>query len=108
MGKKKSTSDAVRILQKRYVKESALRRRAVERAREALDIAEQIYTLRTQAELSQRQLAKLVGTQQSVISRLEDADYDGQSLRMLRRIAAALHCRVQVRFVPEKSGAATG
>jgi len=44
----------------------------------------------------------LVGTTQSVISRLEAADYTGHSLGMLRRIANALHCRVEVRFVPEK------
>jgi hypothetical protein len=33
-----------------------------------------------------------------VISRLEDADYEGHSLPMLRRIAAALGKRVEVRF----------
>lgn len=37
--------------------------------------------------LSQRELAKLVGTTASVICRLEDADYDGHSLSMLIRIA---------------------
>jgi len=36
---------------------------------------------------------------QSVISRLEDADYDGHSLAMLRRIASALEKRVEIRFV---------
>ena len=107
MGKKKTITDAVEILHKRYVK-GDLRRGALEKEREALDIAEQIYTLRMQAGLSQRQLARLVGTQQSVISRLEDADYDGQSLRMLRRIASALHCRVQVRLVPDCIDAAIG
>jgi hypothetical protein len=38
----------------------------------------------------------------SVISRLEDADYDGHSLAMLRRIAAALKKRVEIRFLPNK------
>jgi hypothetical protein len=42
-----------------------------------------------------------VGTTQSVISRLEDADYEGHSLPMLQRIAAALHKRLDVRFEPE-------
>ena len=40
--------------------------------------------------ITQRQLAKKVGTTASVICRLEDADYQGHSLAMLRRIAAAL------------------
>jgi hypothetical protein len=35
-----------------------------------------------------------------VICRLEDADYDGHSLAMLRRVAAAVGKRVEVRFVP--------
>jgi hypothetical protein len=35
-----------------------------------------------------------VGTTQSVVSRLEDDDYDGHSLTMLARIAAALGKRL--------------
>jgi ribosome-binding protein aMBF1 (putative translation factor) len=64
-----------------------------------LDVARQIYDARTDAGLSQAQLAKLVGTTQSVIARLEDADYEGHSLSMLRRIAAVLKRRVEVRLV---------
>ncbi|MGH9406888.1 MAG: helix-turn-helix domain-containing protein [Terriglobia bacterium] len=64
------------------------------------EIAGQIHRLRTKAGLSQRQLAAKIGTTASVICRLEDADYTGQSLPMLRRIAAALNKRVEIRFVP--------
>jgi hypothetical protein len=39
-----------------------------------------------------------VGTTPSVISRLEDADYERHSLAMLRRIAVALGQRVEIRF----------
>ncbi len=46
------------------------------------------------------QLSKLVGTTASVICRLEDADYEGHSVAMLRRIAAALDRRVEIRFLP--------
>ena len=66
-------------------------------------MARKIYELRTQAGLSQRELAKLVGTTASAICRLEDADYEGHSLAMLRRIAAALNTRVEIRFVPVKT-----
>ena len=45
-------------------------------------------------------LARKVGTTASVSCRLEDADYDGHSLRMLRRIADALKQRVHISFVP--------
>jgi ribosome-binding protein aMBF1 (putative translation factor) len=64
------------------------------------DVASQIYKLRTQAGLSQRQLAAKVGTTASAICRLEDADYQGHSLSMLRRIAAALGRRVKIVFAP--------
>ena len=61
-----------------------------------------IYDLRTKAGLSQRDLAKKVGTTASTICRLEDADYDGHSLYMLTRIADALDKRVEIRFVATK------
>ncbi len=96
-----TTTDAVKILHNRYIKDDSKRLESLKEEREKAYIAGQIYNLRTQAGLSQAQLAKLVGTTQSVISRLEDADYDSHSLNMLRRIARALHCKVEVRLVPE-------
>jgi len=71
----------------------------VEQEQANLDIARKIFELRSKAGLSQSELAKRVGTTQSVISRLEDADYDGHSLLMLRRIASALEKRLEIRFV---------
>jgi len=72
----------------------------VEKARVNRDVAHALYDLRTAHGLTQTQLAELVGTKQPVIARLEDADYEGHSLSMLSRIAAALHQRVKVEFVP--------
>lgn len=103
MARKKTTTDAVEILHKSFIKGDPDRLASIREEHEKLDIAGQVHELRTEAHLSQTQLAKLVGTTQSVISRLEDADYDRHSLNMLRRIAAALHCRVEVRLVPEKT-----
>jgi predicted transcriptional regulator len=54
-------------------------------------IAQAIYDARTEVGLSQAELAKLIGTTQSVIARLEDADYEGDWLSMLNKIAQALH-----------------
>ena len=70
----------------------------------AIDVAKSLYALRTEAGLSQRELAKKVGTSASAICRLEDADYEGHSLSMLRRIAAALERKVEIRFVPLTAG----
>ncbi len=100
-GKVGAKSSASEVLRNRYIKGNKKRQESVKRERENLNIAGQIYNLRTDAGLSQRQLAKLIGTTQSVISRLEDADYDGHSLSVLRKIAIALHQRVEVQFVPD-------
>jgi transcriptional regulator with XRE-family HTH domain len=48
--------------------------------------------------LTQSQLAKEIGTTQSVIARLEDAAYRGHTLKMLEHIAEALGRRVEIRF----------
>jgi transcriptional regulator with XRE-family HTH domain len=74
----------------------------LEEARADITVADKIYKLRTKAGVTQRQLAKLVGTTASVICRLEAADYEGHSLAMLNRIAAALNKRVEIRFLPVK------
>jgi len=103
--KSRKTTDAVKILHNRYIKGDPEAEKMLQQAREQSDIAAKIYELRQQAKLSQKQLAELVGTTQSVISRLEDADYTGHSLEMLRRIATALHCKVKVEIVPENKNA---
>ena len=63
------------------------------------EAAQLVYELRTRAGLSQRELAKRVGTTASVICRMEQADYEG-SLAMLRRVAGALGRRLELRAVP--------
>lgn len=75
-------------------------------ARERLNanLATMIYQARKAAGLTQKQLADLTDTHQSVISRLEDADYDGHSLPTLQRIAAALGMRLHVSLVEPQAG----
>jgi predicted XRE-type DNA-binding protein len=100
--KKQATSDAVEILHRRYYEGKPERLAALEEARVEDELARQIYELREQAGLTQERLAKLVGTTASVISRLEDSGYEGHSLTMLKRIAAAVDKRVQIRFVGKR------
>lgn len=97
--KKKLTTDAVEIIYKRIIGNNADMKALLAEAESEMDIAEQIFNLRTEAGLSQKELADKIGTSASVICRLEDADYEGHSLSMLRRIAAALDKRVKVSFV---------
>jgi ribosome-binding protein aMBF1 (putative translation factor) len=76
----------------------------VQAYRRPFEIAQMIYDARAAAGLTQQQLADLIGTKQPVISQLESADYEGQSLAMLERIAEALHLEVQLRLVPVALG----
>jgi len=103
--KSKLTSDAVEILHRRYYEGKPSRLKDLEEARANEEIARRIYELRIAAGLTQTQLAKLIGTTASVICRLEDADYEGHSLAMLRRIGAALNQRVEIRFIPIRRSA---
>jgi transcriptional regulator with XRE-family HTH domain len=78
-----------------------------EQAGEAWDVALQIAALRTQAGLSQKDLAKLLNISQQQISRLESPGYEGHSLSTLRRVASVLHARVRVTFEPENKRTAS-
>ncbi len=100
--RKKMKSAALQFAYDRYIGNNPERIASFEEELANTDIAQKIYDLRMKVGLTQRQLAKLVGTTASVICRLEDADYEGHSLAMLRRIAAALDKRVEIRFLPAK------
>lgn len=92
---KSRTRDYAKILRKQVAADAKLRA-IVEQDAWNTSVAVQIYNARTQAKLTQQQLADKIGTKQSVIARLEDADYNGHSLSMLRKIAAALGCTMEV------------
>jgi ribosome-binding protein aMBF1 (putative translation factor) len=100
--KTQTTTDAVEILHRRYFEGKPEMEAMLEEERANAEVARLVYDLRAQAGLTQKELAGRVGTTASVISRLEDADYNAHSLSMLRRIAAAVGHRVQISFVPIK------
>jgi DNA-binding XRE family transcriptional regulator len=74
---KKPHSAALQHVRKALIGDDPKRRIALEAARLNADIARKLYELRKEADLTQTELANLVGTTASVISRLEDADYEG-------------------------------
>ena len=98
--KRKPSSPTLKHLYERFIEGDTEQEAAYEEHLANAEIARKLYDLRDKAGLSQRELAKLIGTSASVICRLEDADYNGHSLSMLQRIAAVLDKRVEIRFVP--------
>jgi DNA-binding XRE family transcriptional regulator len=67
--------------------------------RQALKLAMKIAELREKKGLSQQQLAKLMGTSQQAISRIESGEYEGFTLKTLEKIAEATGMRVKIEFV---------
>jgi DNA-binding XRE family transcriptional regulator len=79
MPQRKKITDAIEIIHRRYFEGHPERLAMLEEARANDEVARKIYELRTRARLTQRQLAKMIGTTASVICRLEDADYEGHA-----------------------------
>ena len=106
----KARSKGLQAVYDRYVGNDPAKVAAFEAAKCDAEVGRSIYLLRTNAGMTQRELAAIIGTTASVICRLEDADYDGHSLSMLRRVAAALGYRVQIRFLesPKETGTMKG
>ncbi len=84
----------------RKMRRSPRYRRAFLRTLHQIDLALLIREMRESAKLTQQELAERAGTTQSVIARLEDAEYTGHSIKMLERIAAA--CGVSLTLHAEK------
>jgi ribosome-binding protein aMBF1 (putative translation factor) len=97
--KSRFASKALEFANNRYVGKDKKKAEAFEEELANAEVARKIYDLRRRAGLTEMELAKSVGTTASVISRLEDSEYEGHSLAKLRRLAAALNKRVEIRFV---------
>jgi len=92
--------DRHREIVERRARKSVAYRKAFARSLHQIDLAMLVREMREEAGLTQTELAKRVGTTQSVIARLEDAEYSGHSLTMLERIATA--CGVGLSLRAEK------
>lgn len=101
MAKRKTLMDDIHEELKRDRELDALYRRELTR----LQLAHAIARLRAEQGLSQAQLAKRIGTQQSAVARMEQSTYRGYTVATLAKIAAAAGKRLEVRFVPGRGRA---
>ena len=99
---RKKTRDALELIARDVGNDPAFWRR-VAHERLNCEVARLVYDARMAARLSHKQLAKRVRTTEPVIARIEDADYYGDLLTMLRRIGEALGRRVEVRLLPKRN-----
>ncbi|MBI2593266.1 helix-turn-helix transcriptional regulator [Candidatus Daviesbacteria bacterium] len=96
---KKQKDDFDRMME-RVLEEKPYLKEGLDKAGQAWDIAFQIYDLRKKARLTQTQLAKLVGTRQSNIARIEAADYTGYTLKTLEKVTKALKAKLEIKIIP--------
>ena len=73
--------------------------RMVEEERYKALIARSVYRLRIESGLTQSELAERIGVSSPIVSQLEDADYEGNALTLLDRIARALKYSMRLEFV---------
>jgi predicted transcriptional regulator len=73
-------------------------KREYDKLEEEFELAKEIIKLRIKAELTQKQLAKLAGTSQPAIARLESGNYKNLSLSFLRRIGKVLNVTPEIHF----------
>lgn len=62
-------------------------------------IAREVLSLRKKKNLTQKQLAKMIGSSQPAIARLESGNYTNVSLSFLRKVADALGANAEVHLV---------
>ena len=92
-GKRKPTSDAVEIMDRRYYEGRPDRLAELEEAKANDEVARKIYELRTKAKLSQRQLALRMSVPRTYVSKIEN-DKATPTLSSLQRLATALEISV--------------
>jgi transcriptional regulator with XRE-family HTH domain len=101
--KTKATSDALKILGR---DDDSEMRAAIDEQVVRSQVAEMVLAAREARRLTQAALAKLMGTRQSVISRIEDADDSGSvTVATLTRLFSVLGMSLSFRAVPEAADA---
>ena len=96
------TRDFAEVIKRRLANDPELAE-LVEDAAFNARLAQLVYDARTEAGLTQAQLAQKAGTHQSVIARIEDADYGVRSIRLLKRISRALGRQLHFELYPGPS-----
>jgi len=98
MKKKRTTTNALEIMDAVFGARDPHWKERVQAERQKLAVGMLIRECREAKGLTQKELAIRVGTSQSAISRIEDANYDSLKLETLYRIANALKLPLAIRL----------
>lgn len=103
----RKTTDLLEIIKKRYGIDPRTDER-IQQWAQVYHISQLIYDARQAAGLSQQQLAEKIGESLEVVESLEAADYEGDAMAMLRKVADALGQQVEIRLVPNAKTESVG
>lgn len=92
---KKKITDAVELMDRWYGGDPEWDQMVIEEEIKAR-VGQIVYHLRTEAGLSQTRLAEMTGVTQAMISKLENADYEGDYFGLLLRVCFVLHKKLDV------------
>jgi len=98
MKKKRTTTNALEIMDAVFGAKDPHWKERVQEERQKLAVGMLIRKCRVAQGLTQKELARRVGTTQSAISRIEDANYNNLKLETLYRIADALKLPLAIRL----------
>jgi ribosome-binding protein aMBF1 (putative translation factor) len=102
------TRDALEILDREFGKDDPDWERGVAEEELRIRVGQIVYRIRQDSGLTQAQLAKLVGTHRTNISKIEHADYEGSALEMLARVCLAVHKPLDITYRGAGVALATG
>ncbi len=89
----------------RDLKEAEFKKAYLEET-QRLDLASKIHKLRKTRNMTQQELARRINSTQSVVSRIEQADYHQFKVETLEKIAAALDMVLVIDFKPRRKAIA--
>ncbi|WP_204106685.1 MULTISPECIES: hypothetical protein [Spirulina sp. CCY15215] len=98
----KKTTNAIKIINNLIKDEKETQQRIAESYLNT-QIGQLIYDARQQSEFTQKQLANILGVEESVIDDLEIGDYEGDGLIMLQKIARVINCNLQIELSSNNS-----
>jgi DNA-binding XRE family transcriptional regulator len=98
MTSNRTTTDGLKILDRLFGADDANWERDVRRARSEITVGQQMCALRKKRGLTQAQLAKMANTSVPAISRIENANYDGRSLKVLRKLVQLMDGRLTIQI----------
>lgn len=61
-----------------------------------MQVGQAVYDLRNAVGMSQADLAKLIRANQATVSKVENADYRGNAIEVLKRVCFALHTKIRI------------